>query len=50
LISQTNSRELAYRSGKKFMNKAKKSLDLLPKNEWNEVLVKLADFVMERQR
>ena len=50
LISQTNSRELAYRSGKKFINKAKKSLDLLPKNEWSEVLVNLADFVMEREK
>jgi geranylgeranyl diphosphate synthase type I len=50
LISQTDSRELAYRSGKKFIKKAKESLNLLPKNEWNDVLRELADFVMERDK
>ncbi|HDZ54614.1 MAG TPA: isopentenyl-diphosphate Delta-isomerase [Candidatus Nealsonbacteria bacterium] len=50
LIRETNSRQKAYRLGKKFVQKAKDSLDILPKNEWNTTLKKLADFILEREK
>ncbi len=50
LIRETNSRQKAYRLGKKFVQKAKDSLDILPKNEWNTTLKELADFILERAK
>lgn len=49
MIKKTNSFEQASILGKKFIDEAKKSLDLLPKNEWSDILRTMADFVMERK-
>ena len=50
LIKKTNSREKAYQLGNKFIEKAKNSLKFLPKNEWNDTLKNLADFILEREK
>ena len=48
LINRTGSRQKAYQFGKKFVCKAKKNLNFLPKNKWNDILEEIADFVLER--
>lgn len=50
LIKKTNSRQKAYKLGKKFAQKAKNSLNVLPKNKWNTTLRELADFILEREK
>ncbi len=50
LIKKTNSFQKAHRLGKDFVGKAKKNLDLLPKNDWNKILAEIADFTMERKK
>jgi geranylgeranyl diphosphate synthase type I len=49
LIRKTNSFEKAYQAGKKFVDRARKSLSLLPKNKWNDLLMDIADFAIERE-
>ena len=50
IISQTGAKERAYDFGKKFINKAKQSLESLPPNKWNNLLREIANFVLERGR
>ena len=49
-IQKTNSHQKASLLGKQFAEKAKKSLESLPKNQWNEILRTLADFVLNREK
>lgn len=49
IIKKTSSFEQASNLGKKFIDEAKKSLDFLPKNEGNDILRTMADFVVERK-
>jgi len=50
LINQTRSRQKAYLLGKKFIEKAKKNLNFLPKNKRNNLLQEIADFIIEREK
>lgn len=50
VIKGTKAKEKASLLGEKYIQKAKKSLRYLPKNKWNEVLNKIADFVIERNK
>jgi geranylgeranyl diphosphate synthase type I len=50
LIKKTKSREKAISLGKKFIEKAKKSLRILPKNRWLKILFQLADFTISREK
>lgn len=50
LIKKTNSRQKAISLGKKYVEKAKKSLQQLPKNKWSEFLANLADFAIAREK
>jgi geranylgeranyl diphosphate synthase type I len=50
VIKGTKAKEKASLLGEKYIQKAKKSLKFLPKNKWNEVLNKIADFVIERNK
>jgi len=50
MIKKTNSLSQASLLGKKFIDEAKKSLNSLPKNEGNDILRAMADFVIARER
>ena len=50
LIKKTNSYQETCRLAESFVEKAKESLKLLPKNKWNKILENLADFVIQRER
>ena len=50
LIKKTNSRQEAVLLGKKYVEKAKKSLQQLPKNKWNNILTTIADFAIAREK
>ena len=50
LINQTNGRQKAYLFGQKFVERAKKNLNFLPKNKWNNLLREMADFALEREK
>ena len=50
LINTTNARKAAYKLGQTFIDKAKKNLELLPKNKWNNFLFYMADFAITRER
>jgi len=50
LIKKTNSHQKACLLGQKFGQKAKKSLEILPKNKWNNLLATLANFASEREK
>jgi len=50
LINQTNGRQKAYLFGQKFVERAKKNLNFLPKNKWNNPLREIADFALEREK
>lgn len=50
LIRKTDSYQKAYQLGKDFIKKAKDNLNFLPKNKWNDILKKFADFTMKREK
>jgi len=50
LIRKTNSYQKSLQKGREFVEKAKKELELLPKNKWNAFLRLFADFIIERER
>jgi geranylgeranyl diphosphate synthase type I len=50
LIKETKAKERAYLLGKDYTKKAKENLKFLPHNKWNEILNKIADFVIERNK
>lgn len=50
LIRKTEAKEKAQKLAEKYINKAKKSLQFLPQNKWNNLLRELADFVIEREK
>ena len=50
LINQTRSRQKAYQFGQKFVEKAKKNLNSLSKNKWNDILREIAGFAIEREK
>lgn len=50
LIQKTNGLLEASALGKSFIYEAKKNLNLLPRNRWNDILRTMANFVVERER
>ncbi len=50
LINKTKAKEKAFILEKKYVKKAKADLRRLPKNKWNEFLIELTDFVVERNK
>jgi len=50
LIEETSALKKAASLSKKFIKKAKKSLELLPQNKWNEILKEIADFIIQREK
>jgi len=50
LIGKTGAREKAEKEGKRYVSRAKKSLDLLPQNKYNSYLQAIADFAMKREK
>ena len=50
LIQKTNSLSKASTLGKSYIYEAKRNLNLLPKNNWNDTLMVMADYVIERQK
>ncbi len=50
LIKKTNSAQRAFHLAEDFSQKAKISLEFLPKNKWNNLLNNLADLVVYRQK
>ena len=50
LIKKTNALQVSRKEGQRFVNRAKKQLDLLPQNEWKEILFYLAEFIIERKK
>lgn len=50
LIEKTQTKERAIRYGAKFSEKAKESLNFLPKNRYNNTLKTIADLVMKREK
>ncbi len=50
LIEKTNSKERTCKLAENFVKEAKGNLDHLPKNEWNDILRIMADFVIKREK
>lgn len=50
LIKKTNSCQETCHLAESFVEKAKESLKLLPKNKWNKMLGSLTDFVIQREK
>jgi geranylgeranyl diphosphate synthase type I len=50
LIQKTQAKTRALNYGKKFIERAKRSLDFLPKNKYNSILEGIADLVMKREK
>ncbi len=50
LIKKTRSYQKSMQIGRTFITKAKKELSYFPKNKWNAMLNKSADFMIERDR
>ncbi len=50
LIKKTNAFLEASALGKSFIYEAKKNLNLLPRNKWNDILRTMANFVVEREK
>jgi geranylgeranyl diphosphate synthase type I len=50
LIKRTESFAEASNLGKSFIYEAKRNLNLLPRNKWNNTLRTMADFVIEREK
>jgi geranylgeranyl diphosphate synthase, type I len=49
-IKKTNALSLSSDKAREFIDKAKKSLEVLPQNKWNEILNEIADFVIKREK
>ncbi len=50
LIKRTKAKEKALKYGENFVKKAKKNLNYLPKNKYNDFLLALADSLMKREK
>ena len=50
MIEKTNSRQKAELLAKKFVEKAKSSLNNLPQNKWKKLLAAIADLIIARER
>ncbi len=50
LIKKTDSYKKTMKIGRSFISRAKKELDFFPRNKWNRMLNKFADFVIERDK
>ena len=50
LIRQTKAHKKARQMGEQFVERAKKYLEALPQNEWNNILREIADFAIERKK
>ncbi len=50
LIKKTNALKKAQEFGESFIKKAKRELEKLPKNKWNTILEKIADFIIKREK
>jgi len=50
IIKETKAKEKASSLGKKYIQKAKNNLELLPKNKWSKILNDITDFVIERNK
>ena len=50
LIKGTKAHAKAYAMGERFVQKARKNLETLPQNQWNDFLKEITDFVMEREK
>lgn len=50
IIGKTKAREKSLSLGKRYTEKAKKNLEFLPQNKWNDALKEITDFVIERER
>lgn len=50
LIRETKAKEKADILGQKYIERAKESLKSLPQNKWNQILSRLSDFVMTRNK
>ena len=50
ILQKTRAKEEAFKLGEKFIKKAKKSLGNLPQNQYNEILKKITDFVIKREK
>lgn len=49
LINQTKSRQKARQLAEEFIEKAKRNLNFLPKNKWNNILREIANFTLKRE-
>ena len=50
LINKTEACEKAQHMGEKFIERAKKYLEVLPQNKWTKTLIGIADFVIKREK
>ena len=50
LIEATGAEKRSHRIGMRYVRNAKKALEKLPQNRWNDILKMLADFVVERKK
>jgi len=50
LIEKTKAREKARLAGKKFIERARKNLEILPQNEWSDILREIAEFIIQREK
>jgi geranylgeranyl diphosphate synthase, type I len=49
-IKKTNALSISSEKAQEFIDKAKKALQSLPQNKWNDILKEIADFVIKRER
>ncbi len=50
IIKKTNAGDLSLEFGKKYVQKAKSNLGLLPKNKWNSLLQEMTEFTITREK
>lgn len=50
MIKKTNALSNSSAKAQEFINKAKKVLEFLPQNKWNDTLKEIADFVIKREK
>jgi geranylgeranyl pyrophosphate synthase len=50
MIKKTNALLKSSAKALEFINKAKKALEFLPQNKWNDTLREIADFVIKREK
>jgi len=49
-IKKTKALSLSMAKAQEFISKAKKALEFLPQNKWNDILKEIADFVIKREK